>query len=86
MRIMPKQGYYVYMNQLTGTFVDVFYTTGVRGGGGHKWYRFDNGQCGTRDPKTGSDWAVLLWTCVPGKERMKDYTYYSNLPPGIPSF
>ena len=74
-RKMPPKGFYVYDNILEGDEVNVIYTTGVPGGGGHKYYR----------PKYGSGWSTLLWTCVPGKEEIKLHTYYPELPPGIPS-
>lgn len=44
-REMPKRGYYVLMNNLarsaTVGMVDVIFTTGVTGKGGHKYWRDD---------------------------------------------
>lgn len=76
-RPMPKQGYYVYKNRLTGNNVNVVYTTGVPGKGGHMYYRVFNGN--------NWGWSKLLWTCVPSvEEAAMDYTYYPELPTGIP--
>ena len=76
-RIMPKEGYYVYKNKLTGPDVDVVYTTGVAGKGGHMYYRVMQGSVW--------GWSMLLWTCVPGKQGIGAYTYYPQCPPGIPA-
>ena len=76
-RQMPKEGYYVYHNVLAGDFVDVVYTTGVAGKGGHMYYRVMQGD--------NWGWCKLLWTCVPSvAEAAASYTYYENCPPGIP--
>ena len=62
-RQMPKKGFYVYDNNFTGDLVDVVYTTGVSGKGGHRYFR--SGIINT------SGWVTLLWTCVPGKDEIK---------------
>ena len=77
-RIMPKEGYYVYENRLKGKEIEVIYTTGVAGKGGHMYYRVFEGE--------DSEWVTLTWTCVPGLKNLADnYTYYDTLPKGIPA-
>lgn len=76
-REMPAKGFYVYENVLTGQNVDVVYTTGQRGGADHKYYRVMGGVIW--------GWSKLLWTCVPCIKKMQEhYTFYPELPPGIP--
>jgi hypothetical protein len=92
-RKMPPAGYYVYHNQLSGPSIDVVYTTGVRGGGGHCYYRVTAGQLPSshfqngKPKKFANGWTTLTWTCVPAADELKNhYTYYKTLPPGIPPF
>ena len=83
-RQMPKAGFYVLLPGV-GTSIhgkqftiegQIVYTTGVRGGGGHKYWR-DYGSNLTKNiPMNVNQWASLLWTCVPGKaEIASDYIY-----------
>jgi len=81
-RQMPKEGYYVYKADpaiFGANYISVYYTTGIRGGGGHK-------SCCSGGTLGGSgNWNTLLWTCIPCVELLaRDYTYYPSLPPGIP--
>ena len=77
---MPKEGYYVSNPDPEWDEpgdIDVIYTTGIPGKGGHMYYRILFGHT--------SGWATLTWTCVPGiKKLAENYTYYPDLPPGIP--
>ena len=79
-RQMPKAGYYKWKEPMPGdpSHVEVVYTTGVRGKGGHMYYRVMLG--------TIWGWCKLQWTCVPSVADMaQDYDYYPELPPGIPA-
>jgi len=76
-RQMPTEGYYVYNNNFDFRKgeVDIIYTTGVAGKGGHMYYRIMDGH----NPKD-SEWAILTWTCVPGIQKLKEqFTYYKTL-------
>ena len=84
--LYAKRGYYVYNNILSGPNVDVVYTTGMRGGGGHCYYRIMQGIVPNPAHTMGgykNGWTTLLWTCVPGKSRIGNYTYYSTCPKQI---
>jgi len=83
-RQMPKAGFYV--RNVDPEWdrpgdIDVIYTTGIPGKGGHMYYRILFGTI-------PDSWATLTWTCVPGlKDMEKNYTYYENekdLPKNIP--
>jgi hypothetical protein len=79
-RQMPKKGFYVVKEDdplLSHGYKEVFYTTGVRGQGGHKHCRcLGRFACMTDDQM---EWTTLLWTCVPAqKELDEDYNYYEN--------
>ena len=83
---MPKKGFYVRPPTIG---VDIYgqnwrsgggitYTTGVRGGGGHKCVRFDLGN--KREVlKDISKWTTLLWSCVPGKKDLPNLIYARTL-------
>ena len=59
--------------------INIIYTTGIPGKGGHKYYRIMGGD--TSD----AGWATLLWSCVPGIEEIeRQWVYYPELPPGVP--
>lgn len=77
---MPKEGYYVYKFDPefdTPGDIDVIYTTGIAGKGGHMYYRIEDGD--------NWGWNILTWTCVPDiKDMEKNYDYYETLPKGIP--
>ena len=76
-RVMPTEGYYVYNNNFDYRKgeVDIIYTTGIAGKGGHMYYRIMRG-----DKRNDNHWATLTWTCVPGIDKLKkDYTYYKVL-------
>ena len=89
-RKMPKAGYYVglpivdkniYGNEyrIEG---QIIYTTGVRGGGGHKYW--NNQKAGDHVPPDHNKWASLLWTCVPGqKELDNNYIYIESIEQAI---
>lgn len=87
LRQMPKAGFYVMPptdvtvldnpNNIIETEGEIIYTTGIRGGGGHKFLRLsyvNDGElnCIPNDLKT---WPTLQWSCVPGKDEIKKYTY-----------
>ena len=88
-RTMPKAGFYVRPMTVVTTIhgkvlppndCEIIYTTGIRGGGGHKYCR----QMSSLDPDISTvpfnQWATLLWTCVPGANEMaKDYHYAATL-------
>lgn len=85
-RVMPKAGFYV-MSPTVGTDVNgnpwrlggsIYYTTGVRGGGGHKYIRFDLSD-NRFVPKNVSNWPTLLWSCVPGKKDLPNLLYARTL-------
>ena len=86
-RQMPKAGFYVrpktIVTTINGTQLPpsdcgIVYTTGIRGGGGHKYCR----QMSDDEPKISSvpfnKWSTLLWTCVPGKKELKEDYYYAS--------
>jgi hypothetical protein len=85
-RKMPKAGFYIrppvigidiHKNQfiIGGSIV---YTTGIRGGGGHKYIRFDLD--GDRSvPNNINMWPSLLWSCVPGKKERSNLIYADTL-------
>jgi hypothetical protein len=76
---MPQAGYYVGPKYTfsNGPSLDIVYTTGVAGKGGHKYWRYPDNHLDDLDNL--EKWNTLLWTCVPGKERIKNYTYYATL-------
>lgn len=85
-RKMPKAGFYIrppvigtdtYGNKFKNGG-DITYTTGVRGGGGHKYIRFDLDD-NRSVPKDINSWPSLLWSCVPGKKEMPDLIYADTL-------
>jgi hypothetical protein len=78
LREMPKQGFYV----LLGQYPSIVYTTGVRGKGGHKYWR---PEMGDKDvPEDVNQWATLLWTCVPGRKRLQEeYIFASTIEEAI---
>src|SRR3990167_10663684 len=97
-RQMPKAGFYVRPKIIVITIhgevlppfdEEILYTTGIRGGGGHKYCRDmrrpNDPPCGCpndHDPLTSpmEQWATLLWSCVPGKKELEeDYTYAETL-------
>jgi len=69
MRVMPKKGFYVH-----DTVEDyAFYCTGDKSA--NMYYAL-----GTQ----GDRWNYILWTCVPGKKEIQDFTYHEELPDGFP--
>lgn len=81
-RKMPKAGFYVRPPTI-GIDINgkpwrsggsICYTTGVRGGGGHKYIRFDLSD-NRFVPNDVSKWATLLWSCVPGKKDLPNLLY-----------
>lgn len=83
---MPKAGFYV-SPPTVGTNIhgkefrnegSITYTTGVRGGGGHKYIRFDLDTDRTV-PQDVKKWPTLLWSCVPGKKDMPNLIYAKTL-------
>lgn len=76
-RQMPKKGYYRYKEPAEDGDVNIIYTTGIPGKGGHMYYRIMMGK------EWG--WCTLLWTCVPGiKDMNENYEYSETCPDGIP--
>lgn len=83
-RQMPKAGFYILLPGV-GTSIhgnqytiegQIVYTTGVRGGGGHKYWRDYMGNAKKVIPLNVNQWATLMWTCVPGKDELaSDYFY-----------
>ncbi len=81
-RQMPKEGFYVLKSEfeVEPGDIDIIYTTGIAGKGGHMYYR----------KLFGEDWgwSTLMWTHVPSiKDAEDNYIYYKNekdLPHGIP--
>tara|TARA_R110002094_G_scaffold16428_1_gene27953 strand:- start:282 stop:542 length:261 start_codon:yes stop_codon:yes gene_type:complete len=69
MRIMPKKGFYVH-NTLDNY---ALYCTGDKSA--NMYFESEN---------HGPQWNYVLWTCVPGKKEMLDYTHYETLPDGFP--
>jgi len=49
-------------------------------------YRPTMGDVDTRPPKFKHGWTTLLWSCVPSKARLPDYTYYATCPAQIPDW
>jgi hypothetical protein len=88
-KLFAKQGYYVYQNMLTGDDIDIVYTTGVAGGGGHCYWRKIQGRVPSNVHRNGTlskfknGWTTLQWNCVPGKRDIHNYTYYANCPKGF---
>lgn len=86
-RQMPKAGFYVrqktivttiYGAVLPPTDCGILYTTGVRGGGGHKYYR----QLSNSDPCIleclFEEFSTLTWTSVPGKKELEEEYHYAS--------
>jgi hypothetical protein len=69
-RVMPKAGYYVSKFDNNR----IVYSTGTTRG--NKYW------CATYH--AGQGWMTLLWTCVPGKEAIQDYTHQTEPPTGVP--
>ncbi len=85
-RQMPKAGFYV-RPPCIGTDIHgtpwrneggITYTTGIRGGGGHKYVRFDLGGPNIVSGDV-NDWPSLLWSCVPGKKELPNLIYAKTL-------
>ena len=63
-RKMPPLGYYVGQGQ-------IIFTTGMRGGGGHKYWRF-GGRDENATIENKETWATLLWSCVPNMTELQN--------------
>jgi hypothetical protein len=80
-RTMPRKGFYVLRSDAYPVLYErgwreVIYTTGQRGGGGHKYCRQ-----GTSQVPIPSQWATLLWSCVPGvADLAAKYDFHETLP------
>lgn len=80
MRIMPPKGFYVLRDEILNAkgYKEIVYTTGERGGGGHKYCRCFGSVC-LGDPDSVLEWATLLWSCVPTIEEIQQkYTFYAS--------
>tara|TARA_R110000765_G_scaffold338826_1_gene429017 strand:- start:1210 stop:1515 length:306 start_codon:yes stop_codon:yes gene_type:complete len=81
-RTMPPKGFYVmkmgghYDEMTKKGYMEAYYTTGVRGGGGHKYCRcMGDSMSGYSDFTL--TWGGLTWTCVPGiKPLNAHYDFY----------
>lgn len=79
-RQMPTKGFYVIKENdilCSKGYKEAIYTSGVRGGGQHKFCRC-LGDC-VMGGGHELQWNTLLWSCVPSlKELTDDYDYYEN--------
>ena len=77
-RQMPKKGFYLFTDP-TCEYKELIYTTGIRGGGGHRSCGSDFNQYKQDWDHDRMHWKVLCWTCVPGKKELEErYTYYET--------
>ena len=81
-RVMPPKGYYVMKEDayLPLHPREAIFTTGERGGGGHKYVssQWDNASQ-DYDKKPLTDWVTLLWFCVPSRRELEDkYDYFED--------
>jgi len=87
-RQMPSAGFYV-LNHNAYPMLnmhEVIYTTGVRGKGGHKYWRSDHNK-GLPPPNNVAAWATLLWSCVPGiKELQTNYSYHTTIQSALAAY
>ena len=85
-RQMPKAGFYVrppsVLINVHGKKIEsggeITYTTGNRGGGGHRYIRFDL-DSDRNVPSDLDKWATLQWSCVPGKKELPELFYAETL-------
>lgn len=86
-RVMPKAGFYVRQKTVITTIFgevlpasdcDIVYTTGFRGGGGHKYCR----QMTNDHPSILNipleQFHTLQWTSVPGKKELEEVYHYAE--------
>jgi hypothetical protein len=80
-RKMPKKGFYVIKKDdmlVSRGYKEAIYTSGVRGGGKHKYCR-TLGNCIGNPTNMPMEWVTLLWSCVPAQSELdSDYDYYEN--------
>ena len=81
-RVMPPKGFYVMKEDayLPLQTKEAIYTTGKRGGGGHKYCRAPwSNSLQDHDLDAEIEWVTLLWSCVPSlKELDEKYDFYER--------